>query len=410
VTAVTQWSIDGEIDEREARMIRSLLLGFALVGLVMFPVAAQEATPAGEQTSGLTVVASGLTNPRGFIWGADGALWVAQAGNGGTNPATEEAPTTEAIGPWNGGPSASVARIEAECPVLVAGGLPSAVDRMGGVLGAEDLAVLGGQLYASVDGGGPVHGNAAQPSGVYRILADGTTELVADLSAWVRANPVAIVPPDFDPDAAGYSLVADEAAGSFWVVDPNSGQILRVGLDGSVSRIADLSAGHPVPTALVAAPQGGVYVGFLTAVPFPDGASRVIHVSSDGTVTEVWTGLTAVTDVAVGPDGTLYAVEMSTGNLEEPPFLVPGSGRVVRQSGADDAEEVVTGLVFPISLAFGPDGALYAAMPALGADHGEGAIARIDLAAVPVTAMPEAIVEATQAAGCAPVPIATPVA
>ena len=85
-----------------------------------------------------------------------------------------------------GGPSASIVRIDNGCPVLVAGDLPSVLTAIGDVLGAEDLAVLGGELYAAVDGGGEAHGNAAQPSGVYGVHQDGTSELVADLSAWVR--------------------------------------------------------------------------------------------------------------------------------------------------------------------------------------------------------------------------------
>jgi hypothetical protein len=283
----------------------------------------------------------------------------------------------------------------------VAGGLPSTSDQIGGILGVEDLAILGGQLYASIDGGGEAHGNASQPSGVYRIQENGEAELVADLSAWVRANPVAHIPPDFDPDAAGYSLVADEATGTLWVSNPNSGEILNVGLDGSVTRVADLSAGHLVPTMLAAAPQGGVYVGFLTAVPFSDGAAKVSHVAADGTVTDVWTGLTTVTDVAVGPDGALYAVELSTGNLEEPPFMVPGSGRIVRQTGPESAEDVATGLMFPITLNVGPDGELYVALPAMGAAGGSGVIARIDSHGTPAGAADEPV--------CTPVSAATPV-
>jgi hypothetical protein len=391
-------------------MYRALLLVAMLFGMLATPVAAQEGTPAaGAQGPALDVVASGLTHPRGVLWTADGTLYVAEAGSGGPNPPTDDAPTQQAIGPWQGGLSASVVRVEAGCPVLVAGNLPSSMDAMGGVLGAEDLAILGDQLYASVDGGGAAHGNEDQPSGVYRILGNGTTELVADLSAWVRANPVAVMPPDYDPDAAGYSLVADTATQSFWVVDPNSGQILNVTLDGTVTRIADLSAGHPVPTGLAAAPQGGVYVGYLTAVPFPDGASRVDHVAADGTVTEVWSGLTTVTDVAVGPDGTLYAVEMSTGNLEEPPFLMPASGRIVRQTGPDTMEEVASGLMFPVSLSFGPDGGLYVSLPALGANNGEGMIARLDTAGTAV-ATPGVVEEASSAAACAPVPRGPPTA
>lgn len=284
-------------------MRHSLLLVVALIALLAAPVAAQEASPvAGPQAGALDVVASGLTNPRGFLWAPDGSLYVAQAGVGGENPATEDAPTAQVVGPWLGGLSASVVRIESGCPILVAGDLPSSGGALGDFLGAEDLAILGDQLYASVDGGGAAHGNEDQPSGVYRILGDGTAELVADLSAWVRANPVENIPGDFDPDAAGFSLVADETAGMLWVVDPNSGQVLSVSLDGAVTRVADLSEGHPVPTGLALAPRGGVYVGNLTAVPFPNGAAQVIHVAPDGAVTESWTGLTAVTDVAVGPE------------------------------------------------------------------------------------------------------------
>lgn len=340
---------------------------------------AQEATPDGTASGpSPEVVAAGLTSPRGFVWAADGTLFVAEAGTGGPSPGTPVAPPP--IGPFMGGPTASIVRIQDGCPVALVEGLPSTIDAIGGVLGAEDLAILGGELYASVDGGGEAHGNADQPSGVYRILANGTAELVADLSAWVRANPVENVPPDFDPDAAGFSIVADDAAGMLWVDDPNSSQILSVAPDGTVARIADLSAGHPVTTGLALAPQGGVYVGTLTAVPFPDGAARVLHVAPDGATTEVWTGLTAVTDVAVGPDGTLYAAEISTGNTEAPPFMVPGSGRIVRQAGPDAAEPVATGLMFPIALAFGPDGGLYVAIPAMGALDGEGVVARLDLA------------------------------
>jgi hypothetical protein len=384
-----------------ASMKHSLFLVVALLALLAAPVAAQEASPVASPTGGApSAVASGLVNPRGFIWTDDGTLYVAQAGTGGTTLGTPEVPPP--LGPFHGGSSASIVRIDNGCPVLIAGDLPSVVFTTGEVLGAEDLAVLGGQLYASVDGGGESHGNPTQPSGVYRVLESGSTELVADLSAWARSNPVEMLPPDHDPDAAGFSLIADPTSNTFWVDDPNSGQILNVALDGTVTRVVDLSAQHRVPTGLAVAPQGGVYVGFLTPVPYPDGASSVIHVAPDGTVTEVWSGLTAVTGVAVGPDGTLYASEMSTGNLEEPPFAVPGSGRIVHQTGPDSSEEVATGLMFPIGLAFGADGGLYVSIPAFGADAGTGTISRIDLTGTAEAAAPST--------ACSPVDAATPAA
>lgn len=374
-------------------MKRAFLLVITLLALLAAPVAAQDATPVGSPTASAPVaVATGLINPRGFLWTDDGTLYVTQAGTGGEVLGTPA--VGPPLGPFHGGLSASVVRIVDGCPVLAAGALPSVVFTTGEVLGAEDLAVLGGQLYASVDGGGESHGNAAHPSGVYRILADGRTELVADLSAWVRANPVASRPPDFDPDAAGFSLIADPTTNSFWVDDPNSGEILNVALDGTVTRVVDLSTPHRVPTGLAAAPQGGAYVGFLTPVPYPDGASSVIHIAPDGTVTEVWTGLTAVTGVAVGPDGSLYASEMSTGNLQEPPFAVPGSGRIVHQTGPNSSENVATGLMFPIALRFGPDGALYVSQPAFGADRGTGTVSHL--------ALPGASVMASPVAACPP--------
>ena len=369
----------------------SLLLTLAAGSLV--------AAAPNSSTGDLEVVASGLISPRAFTWGADGTLYVAQAGTGGTTAATEEAPVSKIIGPFKGGPTASVVRIDAGCPVLVADGLPSVVSGTGEMLGAEAVAILGDHLYVSVDGGGPVHGNPDAPSGVYRVLEDGTTEVVADLSAWTRANPVATLPPDDDPDAAGFSMVADEAAGLLWVANPNSGEVLTVSPDGAVTRVADLSSPHLVPTGMVLDPEGGVYVGFLTPVPFPDGASKVIHVAADGTVEDVWTGLTAVTSVAIGADGTLYATEMSTGNTEKPPFMVPGSGRVVHQTGPDSAEPVAEGLMMPIASAFGPDGALYIALPGSGANQGEGMIGRIDLAATGSKATPAA---AAAPAKCVP--------
>lgn len=348
---------------------------------------AQQATPIASPISGdVQVVASGLTNPRGFIWGPDSTLYVALAGSGGETEATETAPVSAILGPFLGGETAAIARIDQTgCPVLVVDGLPSTLTATGEVLGAEDVAFLGGQLYAGVDGGGSVHGNDQLPAGIYRINDDQTFDVIADLSAWLRDNPVANMSPDFDPDADGYRIVADEAAGVLWVLEPNAGGVLTVTPDGTVNRVADLSQGHPVPAAITLAPGGGVYVGMLTAVPFPDGAAKVIKVAADGTVTDIWTGLTTVTGLVVGPDGTLYAAELSTGNLSEPPFLVPGSGKVVRQTGPDSSEDVATGLTLPIALAFGPDGGIYVSLPAIGANQGQGIIVRLGpSAATPV--------------------------
>ena len=57
------------------RLLICLLLLLPMFGAGL-PASAQE----GEDTSTMEVVASGLNNPRGLTFGADGALYVAEAG------------------------------------------------------------------------------------------------------------------------------------------------------------------------------------------------------------------------------------------------------------------------------------------------------------------------------------------
>jgi hypothetical protein len=200
-------------------------------------------------------------------------------------------------------------------------------------------------------------------------------------------------------------MIADEASGLLWVVDALNGLIFTVTPDGTLTLAVDLSAGHPVLTGIAADPAGGIYVGNLTSAPFPNGAAKVVHVAADGTVTDAWTGLTTVTGVAVGDDGALYAIEMSTGNTEEEPFLTPGSGRLVRQTGPDSMEAIASGLMFPIALRTAPDGALYIALPALGADDGSGQIIQVDTAGSEGSPVAGAMEDAPQ---CAPSVEGTP--
>ena len=208
-----------------------------------------------------------------------------------------------------------------------------------------------------------------------------------------------MAPPEGYPNTGNpFAMVADEASSLLWVVDALNGLVFTVQLDGTVTLAADLSAGHPVPTGIALDPAGGIYVGTLTSVPFSDGAAKVVHVAADGTVTDAWTGLTTVTGVAVGPDGALYAVEMSTGNLEEEPFLTPGSGRLVRQTGPESMEAVVSGLMFPVALKAAPDGALSIALPALGADDGSGQIVQVATAAGAASPVAGTMADAPQCA------------
>jgi plastocyanin len=273
--------------------------------------------------------------------------------------------------------------------------------------GPGAVAFLDDVLYVLQDSAGtPEFITQGFPNGVYAVEKDGGVRLVGDISTWINENPVAHVPGDKTDLGETFAMLAGK--GELWVLESNSGQVLTVTPDGKITRVADLSENHPVPTAFAAAPDGAVYVGFLTPAPYTDGSSRVVKVTASGEVTEVWTGLTMVTALAVGPDGTLYAVEMSTGNTDEPPFTQPASGRVVRQTGPSSHEEVVTGLDYPIAGATGPDGGLYVGFPAFGSDDVTGGIIRIDIASITETvAVPADILDETR---CAASMVATPAA
>lgn len=282
------------------------------------------------------------------------------------------------------GANAGVARIEGGCPELIAQGLPAYRIVFGGVTGVADVAYLRGQLYALVSGGDIDRGG--QPNGLYRLDGAGGVELIANISAFIRDNPVVEISGDYDTDGQPYAMLAMDDA--FWVTEGNSNQVLRVGLDGSISRVADLSRGHPIPTGIAPIPGGGAYVGYFSRAPYQEGIAKVVKVSQDGTVSDVWTGLTLITALAVGPDGALYALEMATDHGDDPGSITQGTGRVVRMVGPAEGEPVVTGLPLPAAMAFGPDGALYISSPVFGEDDGQGTILRIDLSAGEPVAIP----------------------
>jgi sugar lactone lactonase YvrE len=248
-----------------------------------------------------------------------------------------------------------------------------------------DVAFLGDDAYALLSGAGPNWFSPSSASGVYRLNGDGTMTLVGDISAWLPDNPPAEIASDYSPDgslfdleAAGDGLLLSEAVG---------GQLLRVSLDGEIASVADLSADHLVPTGIAVDEEGNAYVGHETAAPYVDGVSKVVKVAPDGTVSDAWTGLTVVTDVALGPDGALYATEMATGFSGETAMMPERSGQIVRQTGPDTSEVVVSDLSYPVNIGFDANGQLVVSGPAFGPDAGvgQGFLASVDPAAGPIS-------------------------
>jgi hypothetical protein len=221
------------------------------------------------------------------------------------------------------------------------------------VSGVSDIAFIGDDMYAITAGSGCSHGLAHTDNGVFRVLPGGKWKMIADLSEFQKAHPVANPnPADFEPDGTWYSMVS--VRGNLYAVEPNHGELDEITPWGDIRRIADISAsqGHIVPTAM--AYHGDFFVGNLGLFPIVDGSSKILKISPSGNVKTVVTGVTTVLGVAFDREGFLYILENTTGN----PFPTLGTGEVLRVT-KDGLEEIATGLSLPTAMTFGPDGVLY---------------------------------------------------
>ena len=232
----------------------------------------------GQQTpASATVIASHLNGPRGMRFGPDGLLYVALAGMGGTTSTRgicTQVPVP--VGPYTGGPTASVVKIDSQGTVTnVATGLPSTVSS-GGVIGVADVAFVGENLYALVAGGGCSHGNPDFASGIYAInRANGAWTRLVNIGDFLKSHPAAFESADdFEPDGTLYSMIA--VNGTLYTVEPNHGQVFAVSTTGAIQQLIDISAseGHIVPTA-IAYQAGTFYVGNLNLFPIDPQWARV---------------------------------------------------------------------------------------------------------------------------------------
>src|SRR6266568_2995172 len=332
--------------------------------------------------AGVSVFATGLNNPRGLKFGPDGNLYVAEGGIGGTN-STEGCceQVIPPVGPYTGSATGSrISKIHASGVVTTAvDNLPSSQTSavIGSLIsGAADVAFIGDTLYILLGGAGCSHGVPQvpeMPNGVIRVNADGTLDLIANLSAFVMANPVAHPNPgDFEPDGTWYSMIA--VGGNLYAVEPNHGELDRITPEGQISRVSDISAsqGHIVPTVIDY--RGNFYVGNLNTFPVVPGSSKIYKITPSGNISVFTEGLTAILGVVFDRRDRMYVLETSTAAGDPTPF----TGKVIRVDPSGHQTEIASGLFFPTGMTLGPDGALYVSNVGFGPPPGGlGEILRI---------------------------------
>lgn len=304
----------------------------------------------------VTQVMSGLDSPRGLAFGPEGALYVVEAGRGGTGPC----PVLRGA-PQCYGPSGAITRLWRGHQERVATGLPSTLSPAGEAGGPSDISFQGrGGAYVTI-------GLATDPANralfgdvgalfgtLLHMPASGNWRLMAD----VAAHEAAVNPGGGPVDSNPFAVLAEP--GERIVSDAGANALLRVKANGDISTIATFPSRaqgrstDAVPTSVAIGPDGAYYVGELTGVPFATDAANVYRVVPGAAPSIFLSGFTTIIDLAFGLNGELYVLEHSSAG----PFFA-GPGRLTRVAPNGARTVIVGSLDRPTAVVVGDDGALY---------------------------------------------------
>jgi hypothetical protein len=259
--------------------------------------------------------------------------------------------------------------------------------------GGSDLA-QNGELYRVSNGGARMVADLAafernnDPDAFSGIQwKDQACEAIDGFSAGPQNNPYKIV------TLSGNTVLVADAAGNLVLSASTDGDIdwfaiLTPPLDNDGNFMVRWNAGNegeipcyvqPVPTSVAVAQNGDTFIGELTGTlagadgVFPIGRSRVwkINAGANNVVLDernpshdselLISGLTSVIDLAVGPDGLLYVVELDESSWFS--AFIPGvaSGGTISAYDLDGnlVEVIASGLEFPSAITFDKRGNLW---------------------------------------------------
>jgi len=261
--------------------------------------------------------------------------------------------------------------------------------------GIMDLAPIGRGSWWAVRGAPDGLQGADVGQAVFRASRGGVRELVNLFEFEVANNPAGDVlesnPFDVHSLSGEQALVVDAAANDLLRVDDEGGVDVVAWFPVELVSTADLKAllgcpgsgagpcftpdmlpAQPVPTSVAVGPDGYYYVGELKGFPAPQNESRIWRIAPWASWAECGAdadcellfdgGFTSIIDLAFGPDGLLYVVELDentwfAANL--PPAALAGGTISACDVEAPACVEVATGLPLPTAITFGKDGTLW---------------------------------------------------
>lgn len=357
---------------RRSRALVAAALSAALAAALFPGIAAAD--------SHVTVVASGLDNPRGLAFAPNGELYVAEAGRGGAGPCFS-GPEGEACF----GATGAIAHVHDGVVHRVVTGLPSLAGTDGSAAGGpHKLSFVGrGNLYVTIGlGGDPDFRAALGPAGaragtVIRANVDtGSVRRVADLVAYEAERNPDQGEPGSEVDSNPYGILATpmgvystDAGGNDLLFTDRRGRTRTVAVFHATFVDAPPFLGLPpgtripmqaVPTGIARGADGALYVSQLTGFPFPVGGSSIWRVRPGQAPTVFASGFTNVVDIAAGRDGSLYVVEIAKNGLLAAFGSGDFGGRLVRVARDGTATTILESPLFaPGGVTVGRDGAVY---------------------------------------------------